>query len=324
MDEPAHAERMRRLQRIAYGAVTSDRERAAALAELEALRREAPEAELDRRDGAASEALRVRTPTVSTRAVSEWIAAPMRHPCVGTAGRSRPAPSHARRRRRRLAGRRGKATSTRGTTSRRRVTIPAPDGLRSLARPYRSPSRLDAARGFVAPRRLTRPTSDSTPYRGSLARSRRLSAARDDPRRNRRLRCGAACRPAGRAAGRVCLVLVFPGGEGCWCAHRTGFPRGRPMGRVLRRGRPRAHPGYHADGTAELTPCEYMPGPAQVAASCISRSSRPARRATPWHRAEVVVGPADAQLEQAHAGVVQRVRVVEVDAVPGGQLGSTP
>jgi hypothetical protein len=40
MDEVAHDERMRRLQRIAYGAVASDAERAAALAELDALRRE--------------------------------------------------------------------------------------------------------------------------------------------------------------------------------------------------------------------------------------------------------------------------------------------
>ena len=39
MDVPAHDERMRRLQRIAYGAVASGTERAAALAELEALRR---------------------------------------------------------------------------------------------------------------------------------------------------------------------------------------------------------------------------------------------------------------------------------------------
>ncbi|GAA4374398.1 hypothetical protein [Agromyces bauzanensis] len=40
MDEPPHDERMRRLQRIAYGALESDAERAAALAELESLRRE--------------------------------------------------------------------------------------------------------------------------------------------------------------------------------------------------------------------------------------------------------------------------------------------
>jgi len=40
MQELAHDERMRRLQRIAYGAVASDAERAAAVAELEELRRE--------------------------------------------------------------------------------------------------------------------------------------------------------------------------------------------------------------------------------------------------------------------------------------------
>lgn len=46
MNEPAHDERMRRLQQIAYGAVASDAERAAAVAELEALR----EAEAARAD----------------------------------------------------------------------------------------------------------------------------------------------------------------------------------------------------------------------------------------------------------------------------------
>ncbi|KRE31294.1 hypothetical protein [Agromyces sp. Soil535] len=44
MDDPAH-ERMRRLQRLAYGAVASDAERTAALAELETLRNERAEAE---------------------------------------------------------------------------------------------------------------------------------------------------------------------------------------------------------------------------------------------------------------------------------------
>ena len=55
MDEPVHDERMRRLQRIAYGAVASDAERAAATAELEALRREraASEAVADGRTDAA-------------------------------------------------------------------------------------------------------------------------------------------------------------------------------------------------------------------------------------------------------------------------------
>jgi len=40
MDELGHDERLRRLQRLAYGAVASDAERAAAVAEIEALRRE--------------------------------------------------------------------------------------------------------------------------------------------------------------------------------------------------------------------------------------------------------------------------------------------
>jgi hypothetical protein len=45
MPELAHDERVRRLQRLAYGGVASDAERAAALTELESLRRERAEAE---------------------------------------------------------------------------------------------------------------------------------------------------------------------------------------------------------------------------------------------------------------------------------------
>ena len=76
MHEPAHDDRLRRLQRIAYGAVASDAERAAAVAELDALRREAVEAEAAAESGAdAPVPVRERTPTGSMRAVSEWIAA---------------------------------------------------------------------------------------------------------------------------------------------------------------------------------------------------------------------------------------------------------
>jgi hypothetical protein len=81
LDDPAHDDRLRHLQRIAYGAVASSGERAAALAELDALRHAAAAAAAaDERDGAASEApepapVREKTPTGSTRAVSEWIAA---------------------------------------------------------------------------------------------------------------------------------------------------------------------------------------------------------------------------------------------------------
>lgn len=51
MDELAHDERMRRLQRIAYGAVASDAERAAAVAELDGLRREREGAEREGAEG---------------------------------------------------------------------------------------------------------------------------------------------------------------------------------------------------------------------------------------------------------------------------------
>lgn len=78
MDEPAHDDRLRRLQRIAYGAVASDAERAAAVAELDALRREAVEADAAAESGADAPVpvpVRERTPTGSMRAASEWIAA---------------------------------------------------------------------------------------------------------------------------------------------------------------------------------------------------------------------------------------------------------
>jgi hypothetical protein len=76
LDEPARDERMRRLQRIAYGAVASDTERAAALSQLEALRRESVETEAVAETGSVTSGPpRERTPTGSTRAASEWIAA---------------------------------------------------------------------------------------------------------------------------------------------------------------------------------------------------------------------------------------------------------
>lgn len=76
MDEPAHDDRLRRLQRIAYGAVASDAERAAAVAELDALRRAAVAAESRAETvSEAPEPMREKAPTGSTRAVSEWIAA---------------------------------------------------------------------------------------------------------------------------------------------------------------------------------------------------------------------------------------------------------
>lgn len=80
MDEPAHDERLRHLQRIAYGAVTSSAERAAALAELDAMRREQAHADAEAEADASppaepSSPLQEKTPTGSTRAVSEWIAA---------------------------------------------------------------------------------------------------------------------------------------------------------------------------------------------------------------------------------------------------------
>jgi len=80
LDDPAHDERLRQLQRIAYGAVASSGERAAALAELDALRREQAAADAEAEAAAwppadPSPTTTEKTPTGSTRAVSEWIAA---------------------------------------------------------------------------------------------------------------------------------------------------------------------------------------------------------------------------------------------------------
>ncbi|HEU0183579.1 MAG TPA: hypothetical protein VFR16_15410 [Agromyces mariniharenae] len=78
MDDPAHDERLRHLQRIAYGAVASSTERAAALAELDAMRRDAAaaakEADEAESDPTGPTPVVEKTPTGSTRAVSEWIA----------------------------------------------------------------------------------------------------------------------------------------------------------------------------------------------------------------------------------------------------------
>jgi hypothetical protein len=80
LDDPAHDERLRQLQRIAYGAVASSGERAAALSELDALRREQAAADAEAEAAAwppadPSPTTTEKTPTGSTRAVSEWIAA---------------------------------------------------------------------------------------------------------------------------------------------------------------------------------------------------------------------------------------------------------
>lgn len=70
MDQATHDERMRRLQRLAYGAVASDAERAAAVAELELIRRElaAAESEGERTDaaGAPTAPVPTRAPAVGS------------------------------------------------------------------------------------------------------------------------------------------------------------------------------------------------------------------------------------------------------------------
>ncbi|WP_173922653.1 hypothetical protein [Agromyces sp. Marseille-P2726] len=78
MDAKARDERMRELQRVAYGAVASDAERAAAIAELESLRQEQAgeeEAAIVEVPIEAARTVVEKTPTGSTRAMAEWIAA---------------------------------------------------------------------------------------------------------------------------------------------------------------------------------------------------------------------------------------------------------
>lgn len=73
MDDPDHDERMRRLQRTAYGAVASEAERTAALAELDAVRCELARAadEAERADAAGPASSRVvAVPPVTTGTVA--------------------------------------------------------------------------------------------------------------------------------------------------------------------------------------------------------------------------------------------------------------
>ena len=254
MDEPAHAERMRRLQRIAYGAVASDRERAAALAELQALRREAPEAEsIAATASATSEPLRVRTSTGSTRAVSEWIAASdaasvrryRRAVATGTIALL-------------LGVAVGWQCAVRMSTSEPSAaasvaTMPAPDGLTVPVDQTSLPRLFEAAPGPADVPQSPMPDPRIAPD------DYRLLVTRAD---------GVALHVARQDGGaEVCAVLAIPGGfTMSSCTQDGRFPEGGLWVESFVEGDLGLIRGtIHANGTAELTPCDYMPGPAQVA-----------------------------------------------------------
>ena len=284
LDEPAHDERMRRLQRIAYGAVASDRERAAALAELEALRREAAEAAARPRPQAAAPGpMRCDADRIHPRGrrVDRGLRRGIRAPVpLGHRRRHRGAP---RRRRRRLALGARMGPSDAGAIdqalggsppmpaprcTRSRTTEPLPVVDSAAVRRLRS----------AAPRRPTRRTSGATTgTRAAL-----------DPATLRLLATtpggvgvyGAKPLPGAQAGASgpadVCLVVASPT-ESPAPARRTACSLMDDCGRrPPSEGAGPVRAVWHADGTVQVTvPTRVTPDRE------LSRSSRRARRATP-------------------------------------------
>ena len=260
LDEPARDERMRRLQRIAYGAVTSDTERAAALA---------------RARGAAMRARRERC---------RWRAGGC------PADHAAPSREHERHRRTdpRLGGQ-GEPGASRGDAVRPLkwaiavgttalllgvavgwqvaarmstsepsaaasvATMPAPDGLTVPVDQTSLPRLFEAAPGPADVPQSPMPDPSIAPD------DYRLLVTRSD---------GVALHVARQDGGaEVCAVLAIPGGSTMGSCTQDGrFPEGGLWVESFVEGDLGLIRGtIHANGTAELTPCDYMPGPAQVA-----------------------------------------------------------
>jgi len=255
MHEPALDERLRRLQRIAYGAVASEAERAAAVAELDALRREQA-AEAAAHEQAESspeppEPVRERTPTGSTRAVSTWIAES----------------DAASVRRFRWAVAAGTAALLIGIgigwQLGMRTSAPAPSAIGTTA-----VGELD---GFTMPLAETRvpalfaaepspadvpevPVPDEQIPGGDY----RLLLSRPD---------GVSLYVARVDGGEdVCAVVVLPGAFSMSeCTHGGEFPEGGLWVEAFQQGDVGLVRGtIHPNGAAELTPSDYVPGPLQV------------------------------------------------------------
>jgi len=259
LDEPAHDERMRRLQRIAYGAVASGTERAAALAELEALRRvhAASDAEGEPADAPPLTPLHPGSTSVAAAPSIASVAGagagasrddavkPLKWAiAVGTAAL--------------LVGVAvGWQVAARMTTSEPSAaavaTVPAAGGLTVSVDQTSLPRLFDAA-----PDPADLPQS-ATPDPRIAPADYRLLVTRSD---------GVALHVARVDGGAdVCAVLAIPGGFTMGSCTQDGrFPEGglRVEGFVegdlgLIRGT------IHPNGTAELTPCRYMPDTVQVA-----------------------------------------------------------
>ena len=259
MDEPARDERMRRLQRIAYGAVASETERAAALSELEALRREhaASEAEGEPADApslallhpgnanasaAPAVASRVRDEPGASRGDAvkplKWaIAVGTTALLIGVAVGWQ------------VAGR----MSTSEPSAASVATVPAPDGLTVPVDQTSLPRLFEAAPGPADVPQSPMPDPRIAPA------DYRLLVTRAD---------GVALHVARQDGGaEVCAVLAIPGGfTMSSCTQDGRFPEGGLWVESFVEGDLGLIRGtIHPNGTAELTPCDYMPGQVQVA-----------------------------------------------------------
>ncbi len=260
LDEPAHDERMRRLQRIAYGAVASDAERAAAAARSSrrsGVSGRPSEAVADgRTDAAGAPTAPVTAPTGPHRAADRRTTRARgirRRPPADVGDRGRDA-GPARRRRRRLARRhahdgvRARGPFDRGSPARRPPRSRSPSSTRpcracstpSRSRPTcrRCRSRDDGSRRPTTASSSPDPTAWPSTSRASAARCASSSS----------IRAGAPP-PAARSDGR------FPE-TGLWVeALRAGQPDPRHHPSRRHRGaharRLRARPASHRRGLTQ-------------------------------------------------------------------------
>jgi hypothetical protein len=259
LDEPAHDERMRRLQRIAYGAVASNTERTAALAELEALRREHGAGEADGADGPPlplpplhpGRANATAAPTRASLGLVEpgasrgdavkplkWaIAVGTTALLIGVA----------------VGWQVAARMSTSAPSAAAVATVPAPDGLTVPV------DQASVARLFETPPSPADVPHSLTPDPRIAPADYRLLVTRSD---------GVALHVARQDGGtEICAVLAIPGVFTSGSCTRDGrFPEGGLRVEAFVEGDLGLIRGtIHPNGTAELTPTGYVPGPVPVA-----------------------------------------------------------
>ena len=247
MDEAPYDERLHRLQRLAYGAVASDAERAAALDELEAMRREraAGEAQRWRADAAGAPIGPVPpgAPHGSTRpeveASGTTVAKPLGWAIAGAAALLVWAG---------LGWQVGAHLAADDPSPAAVSTAPGPDafavpiGDTAVLRPYESePTAADVLEDAY-PRDSIAPTD----YRRLLARSDGVSLY------IARLHGGTD----------VCAVVTLPGEfTTSRCTHDGMFPRAGLQVEVFEGDVGLIRGAIRPNGVAELTPAGYVPGP---------------------------------------------------------------